>query len=156
MYAPGLPGCALLLAEWRRDGRIGWFSRDELAAGVGALVPAVFVVVVIAWQFVPFQFVQTQKILVDQFYLLRGSNQSRLLYLRNNPFSAQFYTRGESRVLAGVEELQAALKNPAQEFFACPGKVLDTLPEAVRSNFRTVAAHGGFLLLRRLPEPERG
>jgi hypothetical protein len=148
---PGLPGCALLLAEWRREGRLGWFSRDLPAFGFGAIGPVLFLGVVIAWQFIPFEFVRTQKLVVEKYYQARAGSEDRLFYLRENQFSAQFYTRGESKELANVEVFQTLMDNPGQDFFVCPKRSWSDLPDAIQTRLQLVGKYNGFLLLRHIP-----
>ncbi len=148
---PGLPGCALLLAEWRRDGRLAWLSWDGVAVGIGMLVPILFLGATIVWQFAPFQFVRTQKTLVDKYFEERTGGEESLFFLRDHPFSAQFYTRGKSKELPNVEAFQNFLEQPGRNFFACPKKVWPDLPEAIKSRVQYVGTYRGFYLLRRIP-----
>ena len=149
---PGLPGCALLLAEWRRDGRMGWLSADRFALGLGALVPVLFLGLVVAWHFVPFQFVRTQKLVVEKYYQARAGAEDRLFYLRDNPFSAQFYTRGKSKELGNVEVFQTLMDTPGEDFFVCPKRNWPDLPEAIQNRLQLVGSYSGFLLLRHIPQ----
>ncbi len=151
---PGMPGCALLLAEWRRDGRIAWLSRDRFAFGIGVLVPALFLIAVILWQFVPFKWVHSQKALVTQYLELRKDSADKLVYLWENPYSAQFYTLGKVTELANVEDFQNAMDNPKQNFFACPGRSWADLPDAIKDHLQLVGSYNGYLLLRRFPRKE--
>ena len=151
---PGMPGCALLLAEWRRDGRIAWLSRDRFAFGIGVLVPALFLIAVIVWQFVPFKWVHSQKALVTQYLELRKDSADKLVYLWENPYSAQFYTLGKVTELANVEDFQNAMDNPKQNFFACPGRSWADLPDAIKDHLQLVGSYNGYLLLRRFPRKE--
>ena len=146
---PGLPGCALLLAEWLREGRIGWFSNDKIVFGIGILFPGLFLGAVIAWQIWPLNFVRTQKPLVDQYLQLRKGDEDKLVYLWENPYSAQFYTRGKVAELANVEDFQTAMDNPMQNFFACPIRSWADLPEAIKKRLQPVGSHNGYLLLYR-------
>jgi 4-amino-4-deoxy-L-arabinose transferase-like glycosyltransferase len=151
---PGLPGCALLLAEWRRDGRLRWFSSDAVAVAVGLLVPVLFLAVVAAWQFVPFEFVRTQKLLVDKYYQTRSSAEEGLYYLRDNPFSAQFYTAGHSKEIANVEVFQNLMERPGQDFFVCPKRNWADMPEAIKDRLRPIGTYSGFMLLRHVSSAE--
>ena len=151
---PGLPGCALLLAEWRRDGSLGWFSNDRIAFAIGILFPALFLVAVMVWQVAPFKFVRTQKALVGQYLELRKGSEDKLVYLWENPYSAQFYSRGKVGELSNVEEFQAAMDNPKQNFFACPRRSWADLPEAIKRRLQPVGSHNGYLLLYRFSRPE--
>jgi 4-amino-4-deoxy-L-arabinose transferase-like glycosyltransferase len=151
---PGLPGCALLLAEWRRDGWMAWLSNDRAAFWIGILFPALFLAVVLAWQVVPFQFVRTQKSLVSQYLKLRQGSEDKLIYLWEYPYSAEFYTRGGIGEFDNVEQFQNAMDNPKQVFFACPRRSWADLPGAIKRRLQPIGAHNGFLLLYRFPKPE--
>ena len=151
---PGLPGCALLLAEWRRDQWLGWLSNKTIGFALGVLLPSLFLIAVVVWQIKPIQFVRTQKTLIDQYMELRKGSEDRLVYLWEKPFSAQFYTLGTVGELANVEEFQAAMDNPKQIFYACPKRSWADMPDAIRSHLQPVGVHNGYLLLYRFNRPE--
>ena len=151
---PGLPGCALLLAEWLRDGRLGWFSNDKIVFGIGILFPGLFFCAVMAWQIWPFNVVRTQKALVEQYLQLRKGSEDKLVYLWGNPYSAQFYTHGKVGEIANVEDFQTAMDNPKQNFFACPTRSWADLPEAIKRRLQPVGSHNGYLLLYRFHRTE--
>lgn len=146
---PGLPGCALLLAEWRRDGRLGWFGCGKPAAVLGLLVPVGFLCLVVVWQFHPLKFVRTQKDLVRQYYQARQNDSEKLRYLRENPFSAQFYTRGKSEELSNIEDFQNIVESPGRDYYVCPQRHWPDMPDAIRDRLEVVGIHNGFMLLRR-------
>ncbi len=151
---PGLPGCALLLAEWRQDRWLGWLGNGKIGFAFGILLPTLFLIAVVIWQIKPIQFVRTQKTLVDQYMELRKGSGDRLVYLWEKPFSAQFYTHGTVGELANVEEFQNAMDNPKQLFYACPKRSWADLPEAIKSHLQPMGVHNGYLLLLRFNRPE--
>ncbi len=151
---PGLPGCALLLAEWRRDGRIDWFSNDRIAFAIGVLLPALFLGAVLVWQVKPFTSLRSQRALVSQYLELRKGSGDKLVYLWDNPYSAQFYTHGTVDEISNVEDFQAAMDNPLQDFFVCPQQSWPDLPDAIKRRLAPVGLHNGYLLLRRFSRPE--
>jgi len=149
---PGLPGCALLLAEWRRDGRLVWFSNDRLIAGLGLLVPVLFLGAVIVWLITPLSFVRTQKLVVKQYYQLRQNESQKLVYLRGNPYSALFYTQGKSKALSNVEDFQRVLEGIGDDFYVCPRNNWPDLPDAIKSHLQIVGRYDGFLLAQQVPQ----
>lgn len=151
---PGLPGCALLLVEWHQDGRFGWFSQNRQTLAMGLLFPVLLLIAAIVWQIVPLNFISTQKPLVSQYLELRKGSGDLLVYLWENPYSAQFYTLGTSTELANVEDFQNAMDNPKQDFFACPSRSWADLPESIKRRLQPVGKHNRFLLLRRFTRPE--
>lgn len=151
---PGLPGCALLLAEWRREGRLDWLSSRGLTMVCAALVPGLFLAAVLAWQFAPFQFVRTQKPLIDAYYQLRTDSGQHLYYVWDNPFSAQFYTQGQARQIHNVEEFQSLLEQPGQDFFVCPKKAWADMPEFIRDRLQNKGVYNGFILLQHVATAE--
>lgn len=149
---PGLPGCALLIAEWRQEGK-PWVWRDGVSMAIGSLVPGLFFAAVLAWagwQGNPFSIVRSQKLLVEQYLQLRVEDRDHLYYLRETPFSAQFYTRGKARLISNVEEFQQTLENPGQEFFVHPRKFWSDLPDFIKDRLQEVGDHGDYMLLRRV------
>jgi 4-amino-4-deoxy-L-arabinose transferase-like glycosyltransferase len=147
---PGLPGCALLLAEWRSEGRLEWLSRHGLMALCAGLVPVLFVALVAAWQIVPFQFVRTQKPLVEMYLQMRHDKNQHLYYVWENPFSAQFYMQGQSREIRNVEVFQSLLEQPGQDFFVCPKRAWPDMPEFIKDRLQVVGIYNGFILLQRV------
>ena len=149
---PGLPGCALLLGEWRRDGWLAWFSNDRFSAALVLLLPALFLGAVIVWHVAPFPFIRTQKNIVEQYDQLRQAEGGKLVYLRDNPFSAQFYTRGKSGKISNVEELQSILGGPGHDYYVCPRKNWPDLPEAVKDHLQIVGRYDGYLLTQQVAQ----
>jgi 4-amino-4-deoxy-L-arabinose transferase-like glycosyltransferase len=154
---PALPGCALLLAEWRRDSWLGTSLREgPRLAGIATLVPGVFVLAVIALTAAPGLLIKTQKPLVDQYYRLRESPAERLFYFNELPFSAQFYTAGQAASLPETTDLERRLQNPGRDFLAFPRRRLDALPEALRNHAEPVGLYGNWALLVTQGEAPRG
>ena len=149
---PGLPGCALLLWEWRRDGWLPWFSNDRFSAVLGLAVPVFFIGAVTVWQATPFPFIRTQQRIVEQYQKLRHGEGEKLVYLRDNPFSAQFYTRGKSGKISNVEVLQTILGSPGYDFYVCPRKNWPDLPEAVKNHLLIVGRYDGYLLTKQVAQ----
>ena len=102
----------------------------------------------------PFRWVHSQKALVTQYLELRKDSEDKLVYLWENPYSAQFYTLGKVTELANVEDFQNAMDNPKQNFFACPGRSWADLPDAIKDHLQPVGSYNGYLLLRRFPRKE--
>ena len=91
---------------------------------------------------------------MGQYLELRKGSEDKLVYLWENPYSAQFYSRGKVGELSNVEEFQAAMDNPKQNFFACPRRSWADLPEAIKRRLQPVGSHNGYLLLYRFSRPE--
>jgi len=149
---PGLPACALLLWEWRRDGWLAWFSKGKPATALGLVIPAFFLGVAMVWHLTPFPFLRTQQRIVEQYQHLRQGEGENLVYLRGHPFSAQFYTLGKSKRISDMEDLQSILSVEGHDYYVCPRKSWPDLPDAVKSHLQIVGRYDGYLLTRHVAQ----
>lgn len=148
---PGLPGCALLLAEWRRDGWIGSFSRDgRRLAGIGMSVPVAILLMVMTLPTPPLPLLGTEKYLVDRYEQERGSPEEGLYYLGDAPYSAQFYLGGKARAIPLPDQLQAFVDTPGRRFFSCTRRNWEHLPAGIRTRLEPVGDYGRQRLFRTL------
>ena len=154
---PGLPGCALLLAEWRRDGWSGLLSRDSrLLAGIGMSVPAAILLMVIALPSPPLPLLGTEKYLVERYERERGSPAEGLYYLGDAPYSAQFYLAGKVNAIPLPGQLQTFVEAPAQRFFSCTQRNWNNLPAGIKTHLEPVGDYGRQRLLRVIEPHEPG
>jgi putative flippase GtrA len=154
---PGLPGCALLLAECRRDGWIGIFSRDSrLMAGIGMVVPAALLLMAITLPTPPLPLLGTEKYLVDRYERERGSAEEGLYYLGDAPYSAQFYLAGKVRSIPLPDQLQNVIDSPGRRFFTCTQRHWVNLPEPIKSRLEHLGDYGRQKLFRTLGPPGVG
>lgn len=144
---PALPGCVLLLAQWRQDGRPGTLAQaGPRLAATAALVPGVFVLAVMVLAAVPGIPISTEKPLVDSYHRLRQSAGERLHYFDEAPYSAQFYTAGQTVSLPDTARLEHLLQEPGRHFLAFPTRRLPALPESLRTRAQPVGRHGDWTL----------
>ena len=145
---PALPACALLLAEWRRDDRIGAFPpAGPRLFGVAVLVPGGFVLAVAALAAFPVLPIKTERPLVAHYLLLRQSADEHLHYLGDTPFSAQFYSSGKVITLPVGTDLGPLLQAPGRQFLVYPRRRPEDLPDALRTRTELVGLHGKRVLL---------
>jgi 4-amino-4-deoxy-L-arabinose transferase-like glycosyltransferase len=142
---PGIPGLALLLAEIWQDRRSDRAMR--LRAGACLIVPLLFIAASI-FVFPKQAPMRTEKFLVERYQQLDPAQASRLVYVGERPFSAQFYTQGRALRIDGPEQLTQALASDGQDFFALPAGSFKSLPEAVRVRLDRIGTYGRFELLR--------
>jgi 4-amino-4-deoxy-L-arabinose transferase-like glycosyltransferase/putative flippase GtrA len=151
---PGLPGCALLLAEWRRDGWIGLLSRDSrILAGIGMIVPSALLLMAITLPQPPLPLLGTEKYLVDRYEQERGSPVEGLYYLGEPPYSAQFYLGGKARSIPLPDQLQTFVDTPGRRFFSCTQRNWANLPEPIKTRLEPIGDYGRQRLFRTL-EPQ--
>jgi 4-amino-4-deoxy-L-arabinose transferase-like glycosyltransferase len=151
---PGLPGCALLLADWRKVDQLQWFSSSQFWPRIALAVPVIFLGLVVSWQAMSFQFLPSQKAIVEKYYKLRTNQNERLSYVRGIPFSAQFYTQGKVYKISNIEDFQRAVEHPGTDFFVCPKKILSDLPDAIKTRLKTVTSYGSFNLFRQMDKTD--
>ncbi len=145
---PGIPGLALLLAEIWHDRRSDRITR--LRAGACLIIPLLFIGAVV-FVFPKQAPMRTEKFLVERYQQLDPEQASRLIYVGERPFSAQFYTQGRALRIDSPEHLTQALESGGQDFFALPTGSFKTLPQAVRVRLDRIGTYGRFELLRAKP-----
>jgi 4-amino-4-deoxy-L-arabinose transferase-like glycosyltransferase len=149
---PGLPAFALLTATHivppqgsttfsaeRRPSKSPWML-------AGCLVPVTFVLLIAIWHFVPFK--NSQKYLVNNFRTLRSSQSSRLVYLFDRPFSAEFYSASTAIEASNVDALKAYFQDSVQDFFAVSKVHLFQIPPECASRLSTIGSYDNFVLFR--------
>jgi putative flippase GtrA len=134
---PGLPGFALVLADW--------LNRPKYRAAFALCVPLSFLGLVIAYQFPNVDFFRSQKPLVSA-YQQASHPGERLIYFIERPYSAQFYLQGKALQLTGITALQDSLANSSHDFYVLKKNLVSSLPEAVKLRLELVKSHGTFAL----------
>ena len=150
---PGLPALALLVSQrWLRatvspmgDGNTAASRKIRRILALGLSTPLIFGLLIAVWLFVPFK--GSQKRLVASYREHRPNANSHLIYLRNRPYSAEFYSSGEALKASAISDCQPFLKNGMRDFFAIEKKLFPTLPEDFRQRLTPVGEYDKFLLL---------
>ena len=114
---PGIPAFALLAAE-------AWHSRTApdtptawaIPLRIGLLTPFIFIAVL--WSIVDIDRGKTEKNLIAQYLTLNHGLNSRLAYLHERPFSAEFYSNGKAIKLASLDAMAVLLNDPQSAYFA--------------------------------------
>lgn len=148
---PGLPAFALLAArQWltasyanlekssacRRPG-IGWMA--------GLATPLIFGVLILIWSFAPFK--NSQKYLLARYRQLRPNAASRLVYLYDRPYSAEFYSFGKAIKATDGAQIEAYSHDAVQDFFAVKKRFLPGLPEKFKARLVRLGTYDEFLLM---------
>jgi 4-amino-4-deoxy-L-arabinose transferase-like glycosyltransferase len=147
---PGVPGLALLLAEFWQDRRSHKTTR--LRAGACLIVPLSFLAVV-TFVFPKQAPMRTEKFLVERYQQLDPQRTSHLIYIGERPFSAQFYMQGRALRIDGPEQLPQALATSKRDFFAVPVGSFEKLPDAVRVQLDPIGTYGRYELVRARGKP---
>jgi 4-amino-4-deoxy-L-arabinose transferase-like glycosyltransferase len=147
---PGVPGLALLLAEFWQDRRSDKATR--LRAGACLIVPLSFLAVV-TFVFPKQAPMRTEKFLVERYQQLDPQRTSHLIYIGERPFSAQFYMQGRALRIDGPEQLPQALATSKRDFFAVPVGSFKKLPDAVRVQLDPIGTYGRYELVRARGKP---
>ena len=134
---PGLPGFALLLADW--------LNQTRHQAALALCVPLSFLGLVAAYHFPNVDFFKSQKQLVAA-YQQASQPGERLIYSNERPYSAQFYLQGKALQLTDITALQDSLTDSSHDFFVLKEDLASRLPEAVKSRLERVHNYGTFAL----------
>jgi 4-amino-4-deoxy-L-arabinose transferase-like glycosyltransferase len=139
---PGIPAFALLLGEIINE-HAGEKNvrRQTLAAGL--LLPVLFLGVVIFAK--PLEVAKCQKEVVEGYYHDRPSPESRLVYLFDKPYSAEFYSKGKAIQALNQKTAEAYLQNGAPTFFVLRDG--QTLPKYLNARLNFIHEYGKFQLM---------
>ena len=127
---PGLPGFALLLADW-------FPLRSKYKTALALCVPLGFFGLVAAYHYPDADFFRSQKPLVQAYDRLALTDE-RLIYLNERPYSAQFYKQGQVVLVTGITELQASLTSTHHDFYVIKDEQMNTLPQALQQRLSPV------------------
>ena len=127
---PGLPGFALLLADW-------FPLRSKYKTALALCVPLGFFGLVAAYHYPDADFFRSQKPLVQAYDRLALADE-RLIYLNERPYSAQFYKQGQVVLVTGITELQASLRSTHHDFYVIKDEQMNTLPQALQQRLSPV------------------
>jgi 4-amino-4-deoxy-L-arabinose transferase-like glycosyltransferase len=139
---PGIPAFALLSGEII-NARAGEKKMRRLVLAAGLALPVLFLGVVIFAK--PLDVVKCQKEVVEGYYHDRPSPDSRLVYLFNKPYSAEFYSKGKAIQALNLKTAKAYLQLGAPTFFVIQqGQVL---PKYLKTRLGFVHEYGKFQLM---------
>jgi 4-amino-4-deoxy-L-arabinose transferase-like glycosyltransferase len=150
---PGLPALALLVADvWHASPSdthaIRATVRHALVSGV--VICSMFVIAIgVLRGRMESDF--SHKALTRVVAAQRTASDQRLVYLGQQPVSAEFYSRGTTTKVAGVAGLAPYLSDPPADFFVVRERDLGTLPPEVRSRLAPLGDFGEYRLFRELP-----
>ena len=140
---PGLPGLALLLSELPSLSH----NYRKVAA---LLVPLSFTLIVVAYQSPTLDFYKSQERIVAA-YQAQATSDEHLFYLKGRPDSAQFYLKGKTLIIDGVEHLQDHINGQTHDFFVLQNQIADQLPANVMARLELIKEYGRFSLFHQLP-----
>lgn len=90
----------------------------------------------------------TETFFIRDSMLKNSSKPSRLIYIVNRPFSAQFYSRGLALKAKNFQELEGYLIDDTIDFYAIPTNKLDSLPKTIRLRLREIGQYHAYSLLK--------
>lgn len=145
-FLPGLIGFGLLAAQvWQAQAgspaarRAGWLA---------LVAPSLAVVLLVAWAQSGFQ---SQQDIVAA-YRQSSAKDGALVYFRQRPSSAEFYSQGKAVRVDDAEAMRAYLARLPRSYVATEVDALDLLPPDLRAQLDEVAVSrtGKYVLLRHL------
>ena len=146
-FLPGLIGFGLIAAQaWQQRPATAGSARTALLALVTPLLSGVLLV---AWSQSGFQ---SQQDIVSA-YRQSLPQDAALVYFRQRPYSAEFYSQGRAGQVDDAGTLRGYLQRQPQAYVATEAKALALLPPDLRAQLVevTTSQHGKYLLLRQLP-----
>jgi len=153
---PALPAFVLLLGDaWRPDDGKGNAARDSNALRpavartlvAGAIVPIAFIGVVVLLQGAAGS-EHSQKALTRAYALQRAQADTPLVYFRDRPDSAEFYSGGKAQRVTDIAAFEARLATASHDLFAMRARDFDALPDADRQRLQLIDTFGDYRLLR--------
>ncbi len=143
---PGLAGFGLLVADIWAQRRTR--ERIDRMPRLGLLTPVLVVLLVlVVWPYAGFK---SQREIVSAY---RDSLQTDLplIYFKQRPYSAEFYSRGRAEEIDDVVQLRHYLAKPNRLYVATKQSVLEQLPDDLRAELTTIATSYQYVLLRHEP-----
>ncbi len=148
--ATALPAFALLTAHALRRMQ----SSPPAIAATAAIVPAVFLLGIIAMNVVPQSpYVASQAAVIAAYQKAKPAGGFNLVYIFNKPYSADFYSGGRARLAKNDAELAEMLRSGDHPYFVATPEMLSRLSADTQRRFETVAGMNEVLLLRPKPAP---
>ncbi len=136
---PGIPGLALLLCDW--------FDGSKKYRTILALfVPLAFLGAVIYYHMPSVDFFKSQQQLVSA-YQRQATDDERLIYFHDMPYSAKFYLQDKVSMVVGYELLQKSLNSPKHHYYVFHQDDLSQLPASMKGRLVTIKHYGRFVLL---------
>lgn len=148
---PGLAGFGLLVADmWAQRQAQRLSNRVQR---LGLLTPALVLVVVLVVQ--PHAGFQSQREIISAY---RSSLQKDmpLIYFKQRPYSAEFYSQGRAREIDDAVQLRQQLATPDVLYVAIKQSSLQQLPADLRAGLKTVLTSREYVLLRHEPAAPAG
>lgn len=96
---------------------------------------------------------ESQKTMIQAMHAENVSNPGELLYFQKRPFSARFYSHGQSILVESAEELQALINNGKTDFLATREGNFDDLPVNLKQRFTPVHYYRKWTLWKEQKEP---
>ena len=149
---PGLPAFSLLLAQ-------RWFPAShphtketldccrwpDARSIVGLSTPIIFGLLILVWSMVPVKY--SQKYLLSRYLASRPNVASRLIYLFDRPYSAEFYSSGDTIKAITFAQINAFLGDSVQDFFAIKRSDLHGLLQKFNKKLIILGTYDDFILL---------
>lgn len=141
---PGLSAFGLLLAQspaflpdtGKAPARRRWPTLKSMA---GLATPLIFALLIFTLSFAPVK--NSQKYLVSRYLDLRPTPASKLIYMYDRPYSAEFYSSGKAIKLTDLAQIDTFTKDKVQDFFAVRAKQIGGFREKFNQKF---LQHGTF------------
>ena len=152
---PGLPAFALVLGLFgpvaSEATRV--LDRAEKRAFAACCVLGVALVAALATQHARIDREFAQRALVRAYEAQRDDPRARLVYVGDEPVSAEFYTHGKAKRVANVVALAPYFADAHRDFFAVRDDDFAQYAAADRARLLPVASFGKFLLFTEAPPP---
>lgn len=150
---PGLPALALLVADgWqpRLDDARPLRATVRHALVAGGVICVAFVIGIVALHN-RLERELSHKALAHAVATQRTGSDQRLVYMTQEPVSAQFYSQGTATKVEDVAALSPYLADPPADFYVLRERDVATLPPAVRDRLAPIDDFGEYRLFRELP-----
>ena len=152
---PGLPAFALLVGVFgpAARGETRTIDRAEKRALAACIIMMVVFVGVLVAGHGKIDREFAQRMLVRSYEAQRTDPGQRLVYLGDEPVSAEFYSNGKAHRVSDAAALAPYLADAPADFFAMRDDDLSRLPPADRARLSPLAEYGKFRLLREANSP---
>ncbi len=92
-------------------------------------------------------YLQSQAGIVATFKRLTAGQPAELVYVLDKPYSADFYSGGQAKLVSGPNDIAATLQG-SRRYFVIASDLYAKMPEALRQRLEVVETRNDSVLLR--------
>lgn len=152
---PGIPAGAILVAGlWQMQPGSTKYRKQQNRKSItvismaGIIVPLLFLTAVI-FHVPKIAARNSEKFLIEKYQNVDNEENSRLVYLYERPYSAEYYSRGKAEVITSTKEMANMSKQLPSVFFAVPFAYIHKVSPDLKNCLHRIGRFGRYILFQR-------